>query len=390
MRTPDAQPLACAQSLALAPSLLSPLGSPGEQDGAVYPVDDPAWRSLTALVAALEARDRSSFDHSHAVADYAELLGRALGWNPVQLGRLRFAALLHDLGKIGIPDHVLLKPSQLTREEEGVMMRHPEIGSAILSTLRGLEDLQMLVRHHHEWYDGAGYPTGLAGDEIPHGARLLGVVDAFDAMTSDRSHRAGMTVDEALDRLREGAGRQFDPHLVELFLPAVLDEWRRESARGERLRASTARARERAARGQAPQPYLPFRRPDPDQARGGRILFNVLRQADAFWDFEHLLGRISAALMQELPGCEIRGLATPSGRRLGSSSQVGGALHAVTTSRLPRRAWLPLYAGGEVIAYLEVVDRGSDTIRPDDWDVLNQLAPQLAEILASTRFRGSG
>jgi len=151
------------------------------------------------------------------VTDYAVVLGEALGWRGEQLEQLRIAGLLHDLGKIGVPGSILNKQGRLSEEEYAIIQRHPEDGAQILSKIKMLHPHVPIIRYHHEWFNGNGYPAGLRGDEIPIGARVMAVADAFDAMTADRPYRKGLPAEQAIMRLEEAAGSQFDPQLVALF-----------------------------------------------------------------------------------------------------------------------------------------------------------------------------
>ena len=132
---------------------------------------------------------------------------------------LEMGALLHDIGKVGVPDSILNKPARLTDEEYAVVKRHPEFGWTVLRNLPGFERTSLYVLHHHENFNGTGYPAQLKGSEIPIGARIVSVIDAFDAMVSSRPYRRGLPFEEAARRLRESSGTQFDPGVVQTFLP---------------------------------------------------------------------------------------------------------------------------------------------------------------------------
>jgi len=174
--------------------------------------------ALQALAAALEAKDAYTRGHSVRVARLARACARALVLSDEQQEHLYLAALLHDIGKIGVPESILLKPGRPDPAEWEAIKRHPVAGARILEPARFPAEVVAAVRHHHEDYDGGGYPEGLAGEEIPLLARVIRVADAYDAMTSDRSYRRGLTAEEAIEELRRGAGRQFDPRVVEAFL----------------------------------------------------------------------------------------------------------------------------------------------------------------------------
>jgi putative nucleotidyltransferase with HDIG domain len=176
-------------------------------------------QTIAALAAAIDARDPYTRGHSEQVTRYAVRLAETLGYGSAWIERVRYAALLHDVGKIGVPDAILLKPTRLTAAEFDVMKQHAEIGANIVATV--FEDVQAIVRHHHENYDGTGYPDGLASDDIPLEARLIAVADAFDAMTSDRAYRAALPVEEALARLRAGRDTQWQGGLVDAFVALI-------------------------------------------------------------------------------------------------------------------------------------------------------------------------
>ncbi|MFP4192733.1 MAG: HD-GYP domain-containing protein [Candidatus Hydrogenedentota bacterium] len=181
--------------------------------------------TLVALVTALDARERDTQLHSLRVRAYAVLLGQQLGLNPHQLAILGEAALLHDVGKIGVPDAILLKPDGLTSKEREVVEKHPITGERILRDVPFLQEAARIVYAHHERYDGGGYPEGLAGNEIPLGARIFAVVDTFDALRSARPYKPALSYEEAVRTIREGSGTQFDPYVVEAFMAVPKRKW---------------------------------------------------------------------------------------------------------------------------------------------------------------------
>lgn len=181
-------------------------------------------QTLAALMSALDARDRETEGHSLRVSQLTAKLGRALAFSHEQLKVLERGSLLHDIGKIGISDTILHKPGPLSEEEWKVMRHHPDIGARIVEGIPFLEDTIPLIRHHQERWDGSGYPDGLRGEEIPILARMFSIVDAYDALTSNRPYRQKISCKEALEYLREQAGSLFDPHIVEIFERIVLDE----------------------------------------------------------------------------------------------------------------------------------------------------------------------
>jgi HD-GYP domain-containing protein (c-di-GMP phosphodiesterase class II)/putative methionine-R-sulfoxide reductase with GAF domain len=190
--------------------------------------------TVEALANALEANDEYTSSHTRWITDMSLRVGEALGFESTALKRLELGALFHDIGKIGIPTSILLKPGPLTDEERLIMETHPELGERILEPIDRLVDVRTIVRSCHERWDGAGYPDGKAGEEIPLEARIILVCDAFHAMTTDRPYRKRLSGDEACRRLRAGAGTQFDPAVVDVFLGLPL-ELPHEEAPDERL-----------------------------------------------------------------------------------------------------------------------------------------------------------
>jgi len=174
--------------------------------------------TVEALANALEANDEYTSSHARWITDMALTVGRELGLDAKALKRLELGALFHDIGKIGVPEAILSKPGPLDAEEWKVVRLHPELGAGILAPIERLEQVCEIVRHCHEHWDGSGYPNGLAGEEIPIESRVVLVCDAFHAMTTDRPYRKRLSVKEARRRLREAAGTQFDPQVVEVFL----------------------------------------------------------------------------------------------------------------------------------------------------------------------------
>jgi putative nucleotidyltransferase with HDIG domain len=181
--------------------------------------------TLEALVAALDAREHETFSHSFRVRAYTRHLARRSGYPPALLPSLEQGALLHDIGKIAVADAILLKPAKLTSEEWVEMRKHPIAGDEILKRVPFLRPASAIVRHHHERFDGAGYPDALKGAEIPLGARLFMVADTLDAMTSDRAYRKGPGFEAARTEIHRLSGKQFDPHIVELFLKVSPAAW---------------------------------------------------------------------------------------------------------------------------------------------------------------------
>jgi PAS domain S-box-containing protein/putative nucleotidyltransferase with HDIG domain len=174
--------------------------------------------TVLSLANAVEAKDSYTGDHVQNVAHMALEVGRELGLSGAELEALHFGAILHDIGKIGIPDAILKKPAKLTAEEWSIMRQHPVIGERILAPIQHLQDAAKIVRHHHERYDGKGYPDGLCGEAIPLAARILTVVDSYSAIVDRRTYKAARSHEEAVAELRRCAASQFDPRIVEIFL----------------------------------------------------------------------------------------------------------------------------------------------------------------------------
>ena len=176
---------------------------------------------LASLAQALEARDFGTYGHCKRVSHYAELIADELRFGTEEKRQLEIAALLHDVGKIGINDLILLKPEKLDADEWTDLRNHPAKGVEILRPLKYLEPALPGILHHHENYDGSGYPAGLKGEEIPLMARIITVADAWDVMRSDRPYRKARSKEEALNELRAFAGRQFDPKIVDILIACV-------------------------------------------------------------------------------------------------------------------------------------------------------------------------
>lgn len=182
---------------------------------------DSSETVILSLAHAIEAKDPTTEGHCQRLAQHAEQLGRALGFSGARLRILRMGATLHDVGKIAIPEAILDKPGALTDAEYAIMQRHPIAGAEICAPLRSARDLIPAIRHHHERWDGTGYPDRLAGEAIPLDARIIAIVDAYDAMTSDRPYRRGLPSDKALAIMRENRGPQWDPALLAIFLDLI-------------------------------------------------------------------------------------------------------------------------------------------------------------------------
>lgn len=196
-----------------------------ELDKALEAVENSYHTTLKALVQALETRDSETHGHSERVVTFSLRLGHELGLEREALRNLELGALLHDIGKIGVPDAILRKPAALTQEEWDKMKLHPNHGQTILRNIPFLAEAAQLVAQHHEKWDGTGYPFGLRGEEINLNARIFAVADAFDAMVSDRVYRKGRSYEDAVIELERCAGTQFDPLVVEAFKIIPKEDW---------------------------------------------------------------------------------------------------------------------------------------------------------------------
>lgn len=196
-----------------------------ELDRALDSLEDAYRSTLKALTAALETRDSETHGHSERVVSYSLRLGREYGLSREEMKALEFGSLLHDIGKIGVPDSILRKPAKLTEEEWVRMREHPVHGQQILQGIEFLQRAARVVAQHHEKWDGSGYPYGLREEDIDVCARIFAVADAFDAITSDRVYRRGKSYEAAAQELDDWAGRQFDPKVVEAFHRVPKDDW---------------------------------------------------------------------------------------------------------------------------------------------------------------------
>ncbi|HEX8337808.1 MAG TPA: HD domain-containing phosphohydrolase [Pyrinomonadaceae bacterium] len=231
-----------------------------------YRALEGAYRStLKALTSALETRDQETHGHSERVVNFSLRLGRELGLGEGQMRSLEFGSLLHDIGKIGVPDAILRKPARLTAEEWVKMREHPLHGSEILEGIDFLEGAARVVAQHHEKWDGSGYPLGLRGEQIDLNARIFAVADAFDAITSDRVYRRGRTYEAAVDELTRGAGTHFDPRVVEAFIRVPRRDW----VRMRRCRTASAPAAHPEPRRSRTRPTLQGGGAPPDILRHG-------------------------------------------------------------------------------------------------------------------------
>ena len=174
--------------------------------------------SIKALANAVDARDPYTRGHSERVTEYSVKIAEAMNLSRMDIEYIRYAGLLHDIGKIRIRDDILLKPGKFTDEEFMTMCKHPVYGVGIMEPVKAFERILPYINHHHERYGKGGYPDGLGGEEIPLAARILAVADAFDAMTSDRPYRKALPVEVAIEEIKKNKGTQFDPKIADIFI----------------------------------------------------------------------------------------------------------------------------------------------------------------------------
>lgn len=178
-------------------------------------------QTITTIANIIDAKDEYTKGHSYRVAEYSSALARELGYSREQVASVKYIGLLHDIGKIGIPDSILNKPGKLTDSEYAIMRRHAEIGGHILEGNNMIDGMNAGAKYHHERYDGRGYPLGLKGDEIPEMARIIGIADAYDAMTSNRVYRKRLTDEKVISEIKRCSGAQFDPAMAEVFIGMI-------------------------------------------------------------------------------------------------------------------------------------------------------------------------
>ena len=181
--------------------------------------------TIETLRYTVEAKDTYTRGHSDRVSEYSVLIGKKLGLSEQDLKTLKIGGLFHDIGKIGIPDNILLKTEKLTDDEYSEIKNHPSIGAHILSTSTIFQDIIPIVKHHHEKYDGNGYPSRLKGNDIPYLARITAIADSFDAMTSRRTYRDSLPIEKVIDEFYNCKGSQFDPELTDVFLDILKNEY---------------------------------------------------------------------------------------------------------------------------------------------------------------------
>ncbi len=258
-------------------------------------------RTILALALAIEAKDQTTHDHLERVEIYAIEVGNELGLSESELEALRASAMLHDIGKLAVPEHIISKPGRLTPEEFERMKIHPVVGAEILERVRFPYAVAPIVRSHHEKWDGTGYPDGLAGDQIPIGARILSAVDCLDALASDRQYRRALPLDEAIKIVQKESGAAFDPRVVDVLARRYVElEAKAKSGRQEEKAKLSVDMK--IQRGAAPAAGFETARQD---------LMNIRRSLNAA-QIEPLLGSIESAHDRErvftLVGNELRGL----------------------------------------------------------------------------------
>jgi putative nucleotidyltransferase with HDIG domain len=200
--------------------------------------------TLEALGAAIDLRDSETAGHSQRVCRYSLEIARAMSWSTKQLGSLARGAYLHDIGKLGVPDGILLKPGPLTADERTLMQQHVQIGFELVKGIPFLTDAAEIILTHHERYDGSGYPHGLKAEEILLGARIFAVADSFDAITSDRPYRRASPFDAGRETIQREAGRLFDPQIVSVFLSIPAETWSRIAREQRQMAALPSRLRQ--------------------------------------------------------------------------------------------------------------------------------------------------
>jgi len=200
-------------------SVLSGQAAAAIENARLYEKLEQSYLSMiVTLSGVVEARDLNTDKHMKDIAEYSVEIAKKLGLAEPEVENIRKAALLHDLGKVTVPDSILLKAGRLSEEEMDVIRKHPVHGAKMIEPVEPIKHAREIIRHHHEYYDGSGYPDGLAGQNIPLGARIIAVADAFGAMTTDRPYRNALTIDEAVKELGKFSGIQFDPDVVDAFI----------------------------------------------------------------------------------------------------------------------------------------------------------------------------
>lgn len=372
---------------------------------------------LRALTAAIDARDPYTHGHSARVAEYAGLIARHLGLSETDIRRIHYSGLLHDIGKLGVDDRVLRKHGPLTPDERAAMMDHPVIGAQLLEKAGVFTELLPGVRYHHEWYNGGGYPEGLRGEAIPFDARVIGVADAFDAMTSHRPYRPALTAEEAVTRLQTGRCVQFDPVVVDAFLRAYLaGEVKVEHPAGEQAMPV--------------QPPVPAE-PDSPEAAGVirpvhhkelSILYRVARENYARLELPQMLRRILEICYDSIgghnymvflredetgdlvlqasmgpaaslpatyrlrPGQGLVGRVADTGKPIRAGAVENSPVYVATLPGTRSVCAVPLVGSGEVIGVFNVESPLPDAFSRDDLYLFEALAQQVAGGVEMARY----
>lgn len=265
-------------------------------------------RTIEALALAIEAKDHNTHDHLQRVRIYALELGKELGLGRSEFEALRAAALLHDIGKLAVPEHIINKPGRLTPEEFEKMKIHPVVGAEILSRVSFPYPVVPIVRSHHERWDGTGYPDGLKGEEIPLGARILTAVDCLDALASDRQYRRALPLDEAMAKVEELAGKQFDPKVVEVLKRRYVELEKMARASSGEQESAKLSTELRVERGDAPAAGFERAAPATSQADPENFLISIAaarQEAQTLFELSHDLGN-SLSLDETLSVLSVR------------------------------------------------------------------------------------
>ena len=356
--------------------------------------------TIKALAAAVDAKDAYTHGHSEGIATLVDMVAREMKLPSREQEKAKLAGLLHDVGKIGIPDAILRKPGRLDASERAVMIGHATLGAEIIDKPGPLQDLVAIVRHHHERHDGKGYPDGLAGGQIPIGAAILAVADAFDAMTSHRAYHSARPLDEALEELQHNAGTQFNPNVVDA-LRRVID--REAAARSDWYAALERRIHDDSG-GQVRTPTA-----EPASTEAG-VAMRLAQELRHISDLRTLLDRLvtlapdalgvdEVAILladdreQELTVEAVRDIAAPAGitaLRKGQTIARGKlpAWRAIDQNAAQlnsdgRTLYAPLIAGGRAIGVLEVA---GGTLGPAHLRLITAAADAVAPLILSTRL----
>jgi putative nucleotidyltransferase with HDIG domain len=206
-------------------SVLSGQAAAAIENARLYEKLEQSYLStIVTLSGIAESKDFYTDKHMKDIAEYSVDIARKLGLQETDVENIRMAALLHDLGKVTVPDDILKKPGRLSAEEMEVIRKHPSHGAKMIEPIEPMKDAREIIRHHHEFYDGSGYPDGLKGKDIPLGARIIAVADAFDAMTTNRPYRKALPMDKVVKEMKDFSGIQFDPHIVEIFIEILREK----------------------------------------------------------------------------------------------------------------------------------------------------------------------